>query len=575
VQLGDALRTVQTDLTPLFERERRVEERQQKAASGLSTAARRTLGGQTNRDQVLEKKHKSLNALLGTAKGGHGRVVLPQSPYDATHSGVENERQGTPSAKRRRVTEDRMSAQPWRVERIDKVTQSKSLPSWARTADARAAPVPGHVTPEPKKKSAPKSQSRSIAREVIDITSDNEVFPSDVTLPSTPAVVRTESRQTLAAARPQPLGPPSRRKKVQKIFPPLISPPVSTKNRVSDIQSRLDVERTRPDPPSPIHSEAPVPKPKALRLAKPQPRSMLLCQKLVTKKPGPTPVSRSITHEDPWNLSDLEEETALVRSTNGKKSDKAVPIPAKNKAGVLAKRDGLAFTAAQDARDSSSPAFCTMASRAERFEPPPPPSRPPKAPNEPIPPKKRQRKQKVAPPPVDLAMLDQRLMSASSKANSKPPAHTITADAGPSKPSADRPFRRVQSEAIPSFPSMFDDDDADMLFSSNEEVQPPAALTTSISRLNHTTRKITQPRAPTAAATKKRPPEKQPLQRAVSFNQVVGKTNPMSKQVEVEKPLAPKKEVEAGPWTVEATDLFDWRPPDWEERVKKRAEKRL
>ena len=35
------------------------------------------------------------------------------------------------------------------------------------------------------------------------------------------------------------------------------------------------------------------------------------------------------------------------------------------------------------------------------------------------------------------------------------------------------------------------------------------------------------------------------------------------------KALAAASPKEQGAWSVEALDLFDWRPPNWEERAKK------
>jgi hypothetical protein len=45
--------------------------------------------------------------------------------------------------------------------------------------------------------------------------------------------------------------------------------------------------------------------------------------------------------------------------------------------------------------------------------------------------------------------------------------------------------------------------------------------------------------------------------------------NAKEKQAQAQASLTKK---EQGPWTTEAMDLFDWRPPDWEERMKRIAE---
>jgi hypothetical protein len=568
VQLGEAVRTIQTDLTPLFERERkRPEEGAHKAAPELSTAARRTLGGQTNGIQVLQKKHKSLNTLLGAPRGGHGRAVLPQSPYDARH-GVDENRE-SPSMKRRKVGEDQTSAQSWSVTRLTKATPSKEMPLWTKTSGARRGAIQLQSVSKAKKDPAPKSQRRLMVKEIVDITSDHEEFESDVTMPSTPSsVVRFGTKMAVASVRPatepviEPPIVPARRNRSPELLLPPLSPSVSTTNRVQNIQSRLDAEADA----SPVIPEA-APKLKALRLAKSQPRPMLLCQKPVSKGLESASAARGV-FQDLLEFSDVEELPAPKPASKrvGRK-----PTLIENGASVALIQEGVTAKAIRNVRDSSSPAFTNMGPRAEHFEAPCP------SPNKPIASEPRIRKQKTMSRLDELAlaqgMMDQRLMSASSKASkqrSKPTNQAKAADGGLSKAPSDRVFRRVQSESDANMPAMLDEDLA-LLPIINEEDPAPSVATKSKSRSKSPAKRAPQSKASTTTNTKKKSQQaKQPLQRSMSLNQVIQKTRPKQKQME--EPLLPVKDVEVGPWTVEATDLFDWRPPDWEERIKTKAQ---
>jgi hypothetical protein len=123
-----------------------------------------------------------------------------------------------------------------------------------------------------------------------------------------------------------------------------------------------------------------------------------------------------------------------------------------------------------------------------------------------------------------------------------------------SRPPSDRPFRRVQSEN--NIQLAHTEDNQVGALPTIDEVESRARAESSV------VRKRKGAQAP-----------KQPLRLAVSLsieaNPSKTKSAPCGKAKQTQ-PVAASPERETGPWTVEATDLFDWRPPDWEERVKKK-----
>jgi hypothetical protein len=565
VQIGDALRTTQTDLTPLLERERKKpDEAVKRPALGLSTAARQTLGGQTTRNQMLPKKHRSLNALLGTPRGSYGRANLAQSPYDAKHGRDENEGLMGSISKRRRVGGDKAVAQPQSVTGMAQASPSKEIPSCARNVDARDGPETQQKASKAKKRAAPEDQAKRVTTEIVDITSDNEPFPSDVTLPSTPPDgVRRIGMQTIEKSRPR--HGIMRRNIPPEIPLPPASPPVSTKNRFKNVQNHLEEDHLRSDPASPIVSQAHTPKRKALRLGKSQSRSMLLCQNPVANKPALS-LSRTIL-PDPMELSDFEE-ISPPKSIK-KKAVKTAPGQSKEATAISRNHDNLIPDAIRDVRDSSSPEFSTSTRHAGHFESPPLPfNLVDEANNQPslFP---KQRKQKSPPRSNELARMDQRLLSKSSKApKSNAKTETRRPELGASVDPADRPFRRVQSESIAVLPIILDED-----FETRPAIMEEASLRAVAFKLNSNPLANAATLKTAFETTKKRLTGKQPLQRAMSLNSVIERSKPKPKQMEKEKSPFPAKDASTGPWTVEATDLFDWRPPDWDERVKKMTER--
>lgn len=123
----------------------------------------------------------------------------------------------------------------------------------------------------------------------------------------------------------------------------------------------------------------------------------------------------------------------------------------------------------------------------------------------------------------------------------------------PSKPTVKSPFRRVLSESNADFT-------LDVVSSPSDEPELVAAVL-----------RPSQEELLRKIPTRSKRTLRKTLQRSMSV--AIGTTDrakaaARSKAKQVEP--VPQKKTEMGPWTIEATDLFEWRPPEWEERVKKR-----
>jgi hypothetical protein len=608
VQVGDMLATSQTNLAPLFEREKKRPECADGDGNEMPTPARATLGVKANATPSGFQKHRSLNALLGTPKGVLGRSKLPiKSPYEMRNTNNENEWEDGQGVKRRKVD------QPWAVTRV-----TKEMPLWARTSDARKK-----ISQKSKSDTPIAGQRGLMNKEVVDITSDNEGDPnSDVTPPITPAkepVTRAVPKIRPVAKTPAPwVSKPS----ITPRWEAPSSPPVSARNHLKSVDPGTTVQMTRSSrtettvkdnslPDTEEHSEAPRPKSaprvKPLRLIKSQPRPMLLCQnstptaaersqlsrkshkrtntaKSVEPTTEPTLLQTLIAARKPRKnpfagLSDSDEDVVLSRdlpktvqpaATDRVLSHTSASETIKSRAAVLAS-DGTSR--------SSSPAFSTLPPRPENFEPlqnADPVSLLPGIT------KQKQRREPLSESSgVELihGAKDQQLLTYSNvhalASNPPPPAmpqQNPTTNSPipppqnaaakppiphPPKPKPKSPFRRVQSEsnAKPKFDTL--------------TISSPIPQPESIAAVLRPSQERLLKKVSTAS---KRAPRK-PLQRSISL---ATSTTEKLRQASYGKAKlfekVPEKKTELGPWTIEATDLFDWRPPDWDGRVERRKE---
>ncbi|OCL05205.1 hypothetical protein AOQ84DRAFT_299399, partial [Glonium stellatum] len=100
VEVAEAVGTMKTDLTPLFERTSKV-------SPNNKTAEVRPNPKLSVQNTIIYKpsqlRHKSLNTILGTPKGPHGKAILPaKSPYESRKD-AENRWQDERAPKRQKI----------------------------------------------------------------------------------------------------------------------------------------------------------------------------------------------------------------------------------------------------------------------------------------------------------------------------------------------------------------------------------------------------------------------------------------------------------------------------------------
>lgn len=282
VQVAEPVATTQTDLTPLLQKKPRHDAPERSATGNvrLPTPGVRTTGLTAS----AAPRHRPLSQLLGTPKGPHGRAMIPmRSPFEERQANLQRQDDWAASeraAKRRRVAE---AGQTWNTAKegrtpIRKGRESPMLPRTSDTAERLAQNTP-----------LAKKAPRRISGELIDLVSDVEEMYSDVTLPNTPpGFVKPPERPKV---RPAPIPPKAREP------PPSSSPPVSTSNRVTHVQEQMELrEQALKDAEAQPADEEPAQKrTKKLRLAAGNRPKMLLCQDAApsrkadkTSRPGPS-----------------------------------------------------------------------------------------------------------------------------------------------------------------------------------------------------------------------------------------------------------------------------------------------
>jgi len=522
VQVGEQVGLSETDLRPIFERPRK-HSREERDGVGVGVdvgGAEASSAAQRPREFL---RHKSLNTLLGTSKGTLGKAALPaKSPFELKNGTARQEGR---AAKRQKT--DAQSA--WTVTRITtpmRATKSKETPLRARTADARAKRASTTLTT---RKAAPRiaGQMSLKVKEVIDITSDNDDnAPSAIALPDTPpsgasAIPALRQKRTPAVPRsskrdtPQLLDP----------SPEPRSPPVSTRNKIINVDADTppgtvditDINRGTDHRPSPQTSS----RLKPIQLMKSRPRNMLLCEK--NKPKFSKTKSTSATDNGPQ--VEKPSERAKQRQKNGNElHDKSTTV---TKSGRQRTRPVVESTRGND---TSSLTFSTATYGKIPTE----------KPTADITPGARTEEQML--PPNDL--VDQQLPSVrelprkvTEQASVRLAIATTSIDA--------HVFYRIQSETdmTVSFPT----DAFSGLTAANEELPAPALE---------------------GLPADKHTAEKQ-MRRSVSGTD--GPRKSVGNTAQTSTVLSERKDQGKGPWTIEALDFFDWRPPDWETRAKQKA----
>ena len=260
VEVAEAVGNMETDLTPLFERKSKVSPNSKAAEVRPKQPPMIRNTAIYNPPQL---RHKSLNTILGTLKGPHGKAVMPaKSPYESRKD-AENEWRGERTPKRQKMVDSqpmRNLTKPFEICR----PSSKSTPLWARTVDARKARMSRQGS-----KAENNGPRTGTSPDVVEIDSDTDNVFLDVTLRSTlPEFQKTASLRHTFQPRQASRSAPR------------LSPPVTISNKVSNVgYGKMMVDKPTENHPR-EHTVSPPPNPraKALRLSNGRSRSTLLCQ---------------------------------------------------------------------------------------------------------------------------------------------------------------------------------------------------------------------------------------------------------------------------------------------------------
>lgn len=578
LRVDEQIGSTVTDLAPLVEHRAKVQEEKGRQRPD-STALPLRRDALTPGTPVAHVKHKALSSVLQNRRGPIGKAALPESPYQQRYGQQENNEAGERSPKRRRVED-------FSITRTVKSVAQKTLKPLAQSHSLRNVlkkKVATGLAP------ATVAQKQIPVQEVINLVSTSPIPEDDAFIPLTCLEAEeTLSRAAAASSPPPPLRPPIRRLDLGK---PGVrhTRPVhdETVAHVSTTNDVVEVDNGREKSPAqqPGVPDQQIPKPvNILRIAKSAPRKKLLCQELSR----PNAPARSKTNKLDVDVTGRIEQPEEVRNAlpkrnerrsmqpldlnddrderNGPEPDSRREVNEENEGYLRARqkiRDArkLLEEKAKNPIDgqndgrSSSPAFSTLVRKNNSRESSN--SRFAKEPRE-----KSQRNSTSR----SLRAVEAPIRKVESELTSETMRSDVTIE--PTfQPPVDQPesavpalvrrsssIRRVQSEA-----------DAELAFVStnafnistldqDDIADPPA-------------RKPSMFSSARVASNRNRPP----LKRALSdiLQKPERSVTRTSANIAKPGPVIPEEEQEIGAWTIEATDFFDWRPPDWEERQNK------
>ena len=289
VQVNEPIERTETDLTPLFEKR---DKNVSKKPAGTPDRNRR-LGAlqHSRRGTPSHVRHKALNALLGGSRRPHGRAMLPtRSPYDLALSDTEKDWPDGPPSKRKKID---ATTEARGVEQTIKTPRKREIPPRSPTRD-NLRRNPSSPRKREERSAAPmKWQARPDVQEVIEISSGTEHHPSSdgsgpgPTMPPPPSR-KTQPKQALRpAAISQPRSLPTvirtANKRSSEAAAPVrpSSPPVSLVNKISNVEQPPTPTELKAANNNDPQSERPAGKP--LKFSKKVSRNMLLCQDVPRK----------------------------------------------------------------------------------------------------------------------------------------------------------------------------------------------------------------------------------------------------------------------------------------------------
>ncbi|KAJ9622760.1 hypothetical protein H2203_006411 [Taxawa tesnikishii (nom. ined.)] len=555
VQVADSVGRTETDLSELL---RRKDKDRSSPTRAPSSPAPRTVPRPAQSSAAgPQLRHKSLNALLGTSRGPIGKSMLPtKSPFELRGQENGNWEEGR--------TPKRQKTQDWNVTRTTTTLKPRREdPLWARTADSR------QQTGKASAGNAAKTlanQGKLVVKEVIDLLSDTEEIaeehaqnaPIEEAVPpssplrvseKTPAVP-TSIRRSSPAFQTQDTPAPLRvRKEAVAAVPKRTivtnkprsldrrtsearkSPPVSTSNKITVTQpSGLA-------PAEPAASVVDVTSPSikrgaALRLASSTPRKMLICESqlprtssggrtanVVKRRPSAKTEAQAPSESEAPKTQELNPHRKRLQ-------ERLAQIGKKKRSLLHSSQDDLGADALDMPPSPRPPGVLDSRHVVVRNEASPTP--------EPDP---------FEDMAFDYGRMDQQLMNATIAE----PAERDPAPAEPTGKEQQRPSRRVISET------------------SSEQTNPPQR------RSIPPTKSATEDVA--GLVTTKPFKRLKANQKSTAKLDLLSGADPVTSTL-LAKPFKapsmaaqkdsppPPKDTDLGPWSKEAFDLMDWRPPD-------------
>lgn len=556
-------------------------------------------------------KHRSLNALLGTPKGPVGKAILPtKSPFEQRRENAENERweDGRPP-KRPRTAADPGRSVP-RTTKSPKAIENPDAPLWARTADSwnKSAAAPD-------RKQLGRKQAIDLSDDVIP---SNDFLPglSDDALADTSSPAREASHKTnktFGRSSP-PRGDASVRRSTARSSSPAIHaqkevgttdserPPASAPRRAS-LQAPHDTPTTqaaasqaRKGENNPSGGDASSHQSQSgtvstqlsqskrsgqvLRLGASAPKKKtLLCQDQLTKKPK----RLSSTNTD--DAADTRS-----NSTNGELSSRRPKTAEELMAARLAKINKKGGSTSSVSLDKARQPKTPIEDDDENM-----PDGPPMddaVDGEVVPFSRLQTSHEAS--AIKLARLDQAMLPpARPPIRTRPPSppnnfssrvetQTLLNGSGartersfpesvPAK--ADRPFQRAISDSnIAQSSKLKRRPGAPMRYTPSPTKRSREGTPASVSGSRDATPVPVPEILATKTATTKSYKPKRPLQKSVSLNVTPGGTSAVILGRQFQAPGKPgiktqesEEPKDLGPWSREAFDLFNFRPPGWDE----------
>lgn len=611
VEVAEQIGQTETDLTELIKKSKNKPTSDAQSPAPMRAIAqtpRAQPAGLVARSNTL-LKHKSLNALLGTPRGPIGKAQLPsRSPFEERHANVENEdwTDGRPP-KRPRIE----SAPAGNVTRITTTTprpvQRNYPPLWARTTDAAK-----------QKRSAPglAGQQRLGTKEIIDLSdvdglcggaiggkqtnyflpgfSDDALGQSSPPAKRRPVTTRSTSgrfsspafqvQQVKAKPRQEAAKPHSevsiaRPQTHRKKSPELLKarePAVEElamqqrqQQRMSDLRAQarepaLNAKSVRPAG-SMSQNPAISTTGQTLRLlSTSRKKRTLLCQDQLTKKPqrlcsntDDAADALLVQADDEFQqerpLTSREKVEARLAKINKKKKTAKKPSPQKAPRVLEPNLKDAPMIINPDS-DDDLPDGPPMVHAEEEQD---------------LPAGRPHTSHEAS--ALELARLDRRMLPPAAprpKSAAQPPSPTPSILPPPAR--EDRTLRRVVSDSTVLLPSS----------KSKRVPGAPVRYTPSPTRRSRESTPASAPgsRQSTPVPDKQQrnpssPPDrtaykkKGPLQKSVSLNMTSSGTPTVMLSKPFQKPgkasIQRKTPKDVGPWSREAFDIFDWRPPGW------------